>query len=56
MPRKYKTEHVFGYTILLVDDDAEYLEVTRSAAGARRASSAHGDAGPAALEMLRQSR
>jgi len=54
MPRKYKTEHVSGYTILLVDDDAEYLEATRLLLEREGHQVLTASAGPAALEMLHQ--
>lgn len=55
MPRKFKTERSSGYTILLVDDDHEYLEATRlllERDGHRVLTETNG---PAALEVLHKS-
>ena len=54
MPRKYKTDRISGYTILLVDDDAEYLEATRRLLEREGHQVVTARTGPTALELLRQ--
>src|SRR3990172_6178954 len=54
MPRKYKAEPSSGQTILLVDDDAEYLEATGLLLEREGHRVLMATNGPAALELLRE--
>ncbi len=54
MPRKYKAERASGQTILLADDDAEYLEATRLLLEREGHRVLMATNGPAALELLRE--
>ena len=54
MPRKYKVEQSSGYTVLLVDDDPEYLEATRLLLEREGHHVLAAADGPAALDLLQK--
>ncbi len=54
MPRKYKAEQSSGQTVLLVDDDAEYLEATGLLLEREGHRVLLATNGPAALDLLRE--
>ncbi len=54
MTRKLKSQRASGYTILLVDDNAEYLEATRPLLEREGHRVLCAASGPAALSILRQ--